>query len=462
MNKDVFYTKNTPEEKKDVDIKKFSLSPVQVLALGFALVILTGGILLSMPFSSANGTFTPFVDSLFTATTSVCVTGLITVDTGTHWNYIGKVIILLMIQIGGLGFMSFSTIAAVMLGKKITLKNRLLMQEAYNAFNLQGIIRMVKYVVSFTLGVESIGALLLMTQFIPVYGWGKGIFFGIFHSISAFCNAGIDLIGNFQSVVPFNTNNILMITIMALIAVGGLGFAVWMEIWEFKSLRKLSMHSKVVISTTLFLIFGGAILMFIFEYKNPSTIGNMSFVDKIINSFFASITPRTAGFNSVSTTDMTMSSRLLTMILMFIGGSPGSTAGGIKTTAFATLLFTVISVVKGRDDPEMFGRRLDKSTVYKAFTVVVMGISIVLVATSILSVFNPQFTMENILYETISGFATVGLTEGITTQLHVVSKYTLIVSMYLGRVGPLTVILALANLKQPAKFKYPEGKVLIG
>lgn len=455
---------NTLKESKAVKkiFKNPSMSPVQILALSFFLVILTGGILLMFPFSSKTGQWTPFVDSLFTSTTSVCVTGLITVDTGTHWNYAGRTIILILIQIGGLGFMSFSTIVAVLVGKKITLKNRLLMQEAYNAFNLQGIIKMVKYVVAFTFGVETIGALILMTQFIPIYGWGTGIYYGFFHSISAFCNAGIDLIGNFQSVVPYNTNKIMLTTIMTLIATGGLGFAVWMEIWELKGFKKLSLHAKVVIITTLGLIFGGALIMFLLEYNNPATMKHLSFSDKIVNSIFASITPRTAGFNSVSTSDMRLGSRLTTMILMFIGGSPGSTAGGIKTTSFAILLFTVFGIIRGREDTEIGMKKIDKNSVYKAFTIVVMGMTIVMVGTMIVSIFNPTFSMEQIVYEVISGFATVGLTEGITTQLHIVSKYTLIIIMYLGRVGPLTVILALANLKAPAKYKYPEGKILIG
>ena len=457
---DIF--KKNKRNKFKIKFKKFSLSPVQVLAIGFALTILTGGILLSLPISSITGETTDFVDALFTSTTSVCVTGLVTVDTGTHWNYFGKTVILILIQIGGLGFMTFSTLTAVMLGKKITLKNRLLMQEAYNAFNIQGIIKMVKYVVTFTLAVECIGAILLMTQFIPLYGWGRGIYYGIFHSISAFCNAGIDLIGNFQSFVPFNTNKVVVVTLFSLIAIGGLGFAVWMEIFQFKKFKNMSLHAKVVIVTTLGLIFGGALLFFIIEYSNQATMASLSFSDKITNSLFASITPRTAGMNTVSTSDMRMSSRLLTMILMFIGGSPGSTAGGIKTTAFAALLFTVVCVIKGREDTEIFERHLDKGTVYKAFTVVVMGITIVMTGTLILSFFNPTFSMEQIVYECISAFATVGLTEGITTQLHIVSKYTIISMMYLGRVGPLTFILALANLKMPAKYKYPEDKILIG
>lgn len=440
------------------------MNPVRILAIGFALVILTGGILLSLPISSKSGEFTPFIDSLFTATTSVCVTGLVTVDTGTHWNYFGTTVILILIQIGGLGFMSFATLTAVFLGKKLGLKDRLVMQEAYNAFNLQGIIKMVKYVVFFTFGVEMIGALLLMTQFIPIYGIGKGIYFGIFHSISAFCNAGIDLIGGFRSVTIYNDNKIILITIMSLIAIGGLGFSVWMEIWYFNKRKHLSFHANLVIRTTLILIFGGALLMFLFEFNNPETMKNMGLVDKIVNSVFTSITPRTAGFNSISTSGMTMGGRILTMILMFIGGSPGSTAGGIKTTALGILVLTIICVLKGTEDPEAFNRRIAKDTVYKAFAVFTIGLVIVFTVSFIMSFgeAGTNVTFENIIYEAISAFATVGLTEGITPNLHFISKAALIGGMYLGRVGPLTVMLALSRQKNPAKITYPEGKILIG
>ncbi len=440
------------------------LNPVQVLSAGFALVILAGGIILSLPISSASGLPTPFIDSLFTSTTSICVTGLVTLDTGTHWSLFGKTVIMLLIQTGGLGFMTFATITAVFLGRKLGLKNRLVMQEAYNTFNIQGIIKMVKYVISFTLGLEGIGALILMTQFIPIYGWGTGIYFGIFHSISAFCNAGIDLIGDFRSVTIFNTNKILLITIMTLIVVGGLGFSVWIEIWNFKSLRKLSFHAKIVITTSLILMFGGAFFLFIFEFNNPATMQGMSLFDKVVNAMFSSITPRTAGFNSISTSEMSMGGRILTMLLMFVGGSPGSTAGGIKTTALGVLFLTVISILKGRDDPEAFGKRLEKATVHKAFAVFTIGLVIVFSVTFILAFAEAGTTIsfENIFYEAISAFATVGLTQGITPELHSVSKAALMAGMYLGRVGPLTVMLALSRHKNPAKLTYPEGKILIG
>lgn len=449
---------------KQLKLPEVEMNPVRVLALGFAAVIFLGGLILSLPFATQSGESTPFLDSLFISTSAVCVTGLVTVDTATYWNYFGKTVIITLIQIGGLGFMSFATIAAVFLGKKLGLKDRLLMQEAYNAMSLQGIIKMVRYVVFFTFGVELAGALILMTQFVPMFGWGRGIYYGIFHAISAFCNAGFDLMGNYTSLTSVNTNKIILFTIAALIAIAGLGFSVWIEIWNFKSLKRLSLHAKLVLSTTLILIFGGAILFFTFEYHNPATLGPMSFLDKVNNALFASVTPRTAGFNAISIPDMAMASRMLTVILMFIGGSPGSTAGGIKTTAISVLFLTVLCVVRGRHDPEAFGRRIDKENVFKAFAVVVIGLGIVAGVSLWMSFFEATqgTTMEELIFEATSAFATVGLTEGITPGLKSGSKIALILGMYFGRVGPITVMLALSKQKSPAQIRYPDGKILIG
>jgi len=344
-------------------IKKSKLNEVQVLAIGFAVVILIGGIILSLPISSVDGTYTSFLDSLFTSTSAVCVTGLVTVDTGTHWNNFGKVVIMLLIETGGLGFMSLTIFIAILLGKKITLKDRLIMQEAMNTFNIQGLVKMVQYVLGFTFIVQVSGAILLATQFIPQFGWKTGMFYSIFHSVSAFCNAGFDLFGNYDSLVNYSSNVVVLLTIGGLIIIGGLGFTVSLEIFNYRKARRLSTHSKMVIFITLFLIIFGAIFIFLVEYKNPVTFANMNFRDKVLNAFFASVTPRTAGFNSISTDGMTMAGKLITIILMFIGGASGSTAGGLKVTTFGVLAFTLISALKGRDDTEAFGRRFSKETV---------------------------------------------------------------------------------------------------
>lgn len=440
--------------------KKFKLNGVQILALGFLLLILVGATLLSLPISSKNGEYTNFLDAMFTSTSAVCVTGLITLNTSTHWSIFGQTVIMTLIEIGGLGFMSFAVLISLILGKKITLRERLVMQEAMNTYSIQGLVKMVKYVLAFTVSVEFFGALLLSTQFVPEYGASKGAFYSIFHSISAFCNAGFDLFGT--SLVNFSDNSVVILVISTLIIIGGLGFTVLLEIYEFKGMKKLSLHSKLVLIATGILIFGGAILMLLFEYKNPDTIGAMNIKDKLLNSFFASVSPRTAGFNSVSTSDMTLASKFLTIILMLIGGSPGSTAGGLKTVTCSILVLTVISVIKGREDTEVFGRRFTKEIVYKAFTIVFIGLSLVIGVTMILSYTEVGASFIDLLYESASALGTVGLTLGLTPELSSIGKILIMIMMYLGRVGPLTVMLALTRKKKKSGYKYPEGKILIG
>lgn len=443
-------------------MKKSKLNAVQILAIGFAIVILIGGSILSLPISSANGEYTNFLDALFTSTSAVCVTGLVTVDTGTHWNDFGKIVIMLLIETGGLGFMSLSTFVAMILGKKITLRERLIMQEAMNTFNIQGLVKMVKYVLTFTFTVQVCGALLFAIQFIPEYGMRKGIFYSIFHSVSAFCNAGFDLFGNYSSVVKYSSNPLVLLTISMLIIIGGLGFVVSLELYNYRKAKRLSTHSKMVLFITATLLLLGTIFIFFVEYKNPETIGHMNFADKVLNSFFSAVSPRTAGFNSVSTDGMTLAGKLMTIILMFIGGASGSTAGGLKVTTFGVLVFTVISVLKGREETEAFGRKFSKETVYKAFTLLSVCIMLVLTVTTILTITEPDKSFINLLYEATSAFGTVGLTAGVTQDITSISKVVILLTMYCGRVGPLTVILAVVNKRKKSRIKYPEAKILIG
>lgn len=452
---------------KGNDIKSSSpsrkLRPAQILALGFACVILIGAILLSLPISSAKGESTSFIDCIFTSTSAVCVTGLVTKDTGTYWSTFGKTVIITLIQIGGLGFMSFTTLVFLLLGKKITLKERMVMQEAMNFFSLQGLVKLSKYVLLFTFSIEGIGALILSTQFIPQFGVLKGICYSLFHSISGFCNAGFDLIGNFSSLTSYSSNSVVILTISFLIVTGGLGFFVWSELYNTHKKRKFSLHTKIAIATTAILLIGGTILFFIFEMNNPNTMQNMSFKDKLLNSFFASVSPRTAGFNSVSTSGMTLSSKILTIVLMFIGGSPGSTAGGIKTTTMAVLIFTISSLIKGREDTEICNKRLCKEIVYKAIVIFIISLMLITIVTLVLSFTDPGFTLEQILYEVVSAFGTVGVTLGITTKLSALGKIIIAISMYFGRVGPLTIVLALTNKGgNRVNIKYPEEKILVG
>ena len=447
---------------KKVFTRKNRLNEVRILAFGFAIIILLGGVILSLPISSKNGTYTSLVDSIFTATSAVCVTGLVTVDTGTHWNTFGHCIIMLLIEIGGLGFMSFTTFIAVILGKKITLRDRLIMQEAMNAFDIQGIVKMLIYILALTFSVQVVGALLLSFVFIPEFGLGTGIFYSIFHSVSAFCNAGFDLFGNFTSLTGYYNNYYIILVISILIVIGGLGFSVLSEILNYKKIRKFSVHSKIVLYVTAGLIIGGAVLIFLVEYRNDATLGSLNFGEKIFNSLFSSITPRTAGFNTISTGDMTMSGKLITIILMFIGGSPGSTAGGLKTTTLGIIILTMVCVLKGRDDTEAFGRRFSKETVYKAFTLFAIGMVIVLGVTMILSIVEPEQQFIDLLYEASSAFGTAGITTGVTQEIGTLSKVVIMFTMYCGRVGPITVILALMRKNKKTGIRYPEGKILIG
>lgn len=446
--------------------KKRNMSPFKILAIGFLTVILTGAILLALPISTQSGEVTNFLDSIFTATSAVCVTGLVVQDTGTYWSTFGQGVILTLIEIGGLGFMAMSTFFAMVLGKRISLRERLVMQEAYNTFSLQGIINHVRYMLLFTVSVQLFAALILMTQFIPVYGVGTGIYYGIFHAISAFNNAGFDLLGGFTSITVFNENKIILITLAIVINIGGLGYLVLREIISGvrakRKLKNFSLHAKVVLTISGILLTVGTIAMLIFEWNNPATIEHMTFGNKLTNAFFSAVTPRTAGFNSISNSDMSPAGKLLTMGYMFVGGSPGSTAGGVKTTTLGIVIFTLISVLKGRQDAEVYKRRISQSVVFKAMAIFMLGITIVIIGVMILSITEIGASFETILYEVISAFGTVGLSQGLTPTLSSVGKVTIAIIMYLGRVGPLTVMLALAGKQEKINYKYPEGKILIG
>ncbi|WP_231169724.1 TrkH family potassium uptake protein [Clostridium botulinum] len=439
---------------------KKRLTPVQTLAIGFFIVIMVGTMLLMLPIASKSGVITPFVDAFFTSTSAVCITGLTTLNTAGYWNYFGTTIIIILIQVGGLGFMSFTTLIALLLGKRITLKERLVMQEAMNSFSLQGLVKLAKYILIFTFSVEGIGALFLSTKFIPRYGLLKGIYFSLFHSISAFCNAGFDLTGD--SLVPYANNTVVILTISLLIIVSGLGFAVWAEIYNYKGVEKISTHSKVAISMTMFLVIAGWGLMYLFEMKNPQTIQHMSIKGKLLSSLFASVSPRTAGFYSMSLPDMTLAGKVLTMIFMFIGGCPGGTAGGVKTTTIGILLMTVICVIKNREDTQIFERTIGKNLVYKSFVIVTIAMGVVIMDTMILSFTETGSSLEYILYEVTSAFGTVGLTLGLTPHLSIVGKFLICATMYIGRIGPLTLVMALSSKKDKSLIKYPDGKILVG
>lgn len=447
--------------------KKFGiraeLNPGQVLVLGFAAVILIGAILLDLPISAVDGKSSGFLNCIFTATSAVCVTGLVVYDTGTHWTLFGKTVIMLLIQVGGLGFMTMTTMIAVFMGKKISLRNRLIMQEALNQFTVAGIVRMTKTVLTVTLAIEGIGALLLMVRFIPEHGFLRGVYYSVFHSVSAFCNAGFDIIGNFRGLTPYVKDPIINFTIMGLIVLGGLGFAVMSEVVTVKQIRKMSLHVKVVLAMTAFLIASGAILIFIVEYSNPNTLGPLNIFEKIQAALFQAVTPRTAGFNTVDMSMYTISAQLMTIILMFIGGSPGSTAGGIKTTTFGIIIAHVYSVIIGREETEIFKRRIPIETISKSLALFTVALGIVLSVTMLLSFTEKGADFMTLLFETTSAFGTVGLSLNFSPKLSEIGKAIISMTMFAGRLGPLTLVMAL-TYRQTKKttIKYPEGRINVG
>lgn len=440
------------------------LEPAQILVLGFGAVILLGAILLNLPIATVSGKSVGFINSLFTSTSAVCVTGLVVVDTGTYWSMFGQLIIMLLIQIGGLGIMTMATLITFIAGRRISLRSRIIMSEALNHITISGVVRLTKHVLVTTFLIESIGAMILSTKFIPIYGTKKGIFFAIFHSISAFCNAGFDLIGNGQSLTGFIGDPTINFTIMGLIIIGGLGFAVITEIVSVRKFKKLSLHSKVVLSVTGILILSGFIIFFLIESFNSGTLGELTLKEKFFGALFQSVTTRTAGFNTMDLGSMNQSSKFITIVYMFIGGSPGSTAGGIKTTTFALVILTIISVIRGRDDVEFFKRRINRNNINRALAVLSIGLAIVIFITTILCITEVGKDFLDLLFESASAFGTVGLSLGITSELSLIGKIIISMTMFAGRVGPMTIVFALSRKQKSthALIRYPEDRVMVG
>lgn len=444
-----------------ISLQQIRRNPAQVLVLGFGGLILLGATLLNLPMASINGKSIGFIDALFTSASAVCVTGLAVVNTAAHWTLFGKIVILILIQIGGLGFMTMATLIALLLGKRITLKERLIIQEEMNQFNLSGLVKLIKYVVISTFLVEAIGAFFLATRFIPTYGVVTGIWFSIFHSISAFCNAGFDITG--ASMEPFVGDFVVNVTIGALVILGGLGYSVYLDVTRSKKFKRFTLHTKLVLTISGFLLLLGFIFIFIIEFTNPLTLGEMSFGNKILAAGFQSIITRTAGFNTVDIGLLNNATAFFIIIFMFIGGSPSSTAGGIKTTTIGAIVLGIISVVKGEDDIEIFKKRIPHELVYRAIAVVGIGLLIVILVTMLLSI-TEQGSFIDILFETTSAFGTVGLSRGITSNLTIIGRLIITVTMFVGRLGPLTLAFAFAKKSKERKgmFRYPEEKIFIG
>ncbi len=443
-----------------LDISHWKLTPYQILAAGFAGLIIVGAALLATPLASATGEPLSFIDALFTATSAVCVTGLIVADTGTRFSLFGQMIIILLIQAGGLGIMTMATLMALLMGKKINLRERLIIQEAMNQLTVAGVVRLTRYIIKVTLLIEFIAGTILAVRFYQDYGV-KGIYFGYWHAVSSFCNAGFDLFGEYRSLTGYVDDLTVNLVVSTLIILGGIGFAVIADVWENRRFRDYSLHSKLVIVVSVFLIVFGAIVIFVLEQNNPATLGTLSWEGKILASYFQSVSPRTAGYNTVSIGDMGNATLFFIVILMFIGASPGSTGGGIKTTTAGLLAAAIWALVRGREDVEIFERSMSRSIIYKAFALVFIAALLVIVVTMILCV-SEAAPFLNILFEVVSAFGTVGLTTGITKDLSATGKLWIIFTMFAGRVGPITVALALALRQRKAMVKYPEGKVIIG
>jgi trk system potassium uptake protein TrkH len=444
-----------------VDWNVLKWSPPRILVSGFALIILLGALLLSMPFASVSGERLPFIDALFTATSATCVTGLVVVDTGTYFSVWGQIILMCLFQLGGLGFMTMATLVALVLRKRISLRERLLLQEAMNQSSMEGIVRLIRRVIVYSLTIELVGATLFASRFAFDMPLGKAAYFGVFHAISLFNNAGFDIFGNYRSLTLYVSDPIVNITAMMLIISGGLGFVVMSDLMEFRKNRKLSLHSKVVLSMTGTLIAVGTIVIFIFEFSNSKTLGSLDWGGKILSSFFQSVTPRTAGANTLDYTAIRQATMFFTIILMFIGASPGSTGGGIKTTTFTTLIGAVIAMIRGREDIVLFRYRLGKDRIFKALTITLISLSLVIIVTMILSMTEDQAFIK-LLFEATSAFGTVGLSVGVTPELSIVGKIVIALTMFAGRLGPLTLAYALGPRTEKELYRHPEGKITIG
>lgn len=451
--------------------KKPRLSTTQLIILGFLAAVLVGSVLLTLPIASASGQMTPYLDALFTSATSVCVTGLTVVDTFSHWSLFGKIVILLLIQLGGLGVISFTTGIMVLIGRKITLKDRLLLESAFNLDNLSGLLRFLGKVFAGTMVVEGVGALLSMLVFCPEYGL-RGIWISVFHSISAFCNAGIDIIGP-NSLVPYVSNVGLNLVTMALIILGGIGFIVWWDVLRVAGLarqgeirrrlfwQRLTLHTKITLTTTAILIVGGALVIALLEWNNPETLGALDPGTRVLAAFFQSVTTRTAGYATVTQSGLRAGTVLVSVILMFIGGSSVGTAGGVKTSTIAVIFLSAASVVRGRESVTAFRRTLPEKLVRRASAIVAISLATLLGGTMLLSAFE-GCSLSDALFEMASALGTVGLTSGLSADLTDPGKLLLTCGMYFGRVGPMSLAIAFAYRKGDRATAYPEQNITLG
>ena len=448
--------------------EKLFQRPERLLSLGFFLLIVAGTALLSLPIAAQNGRSIGLFNGFFTATSAVCVTGLVAVDTATTFSLFGQIVLLLLIQVGGLGFMMFATMILSMLGLRVSLRGKMLIQESMNAANLKGMVRLARLYGLLALGIELSGAALLSIRFIPALGPVQGIWYSLFHAVSAFCNAGFDLFGNFSSLTSFSRDPLVLLTVSLMIILGGMGFAVILETARCREgFGSLSLHARMVLYCTVGLLLIGTAFYAAVEWNNPATLAqeNAGVGTKILNAFFQSVTMRTAGFNSVDLMAMSDGSKLFSCFLMLIGASPASTGGGIKTTTVAAVLLLVVSVIKGEEDINVSGRRIALDIARRALAIMAIAVMMLLTGTLFIALFeNGRFSLADILFETSSAVATVGVSSIGSPHLTLASRIVLIPMMFLGRVGPLTLATALAQRQDGARsrVKYPEEKIMIG
>lgn len=437
-----------------------------ILALGFLAVILLGTVLLTLPAASRSGKGIGLFDSLFTATSAVCVTGLVAVDTGTTFSVFGQIVLLILIQVGGLGFMVFATMIMVALGRKISIRGRMLIRESMNGASLSDLGRLTWLYLLLALAIETVGTVLLSIRLVPLLGWKHGIWMALFHAVSAFCNAGFDLFGNYASLTAFSGDPLVLLTVAVLIILGGLGFAVILETLRNRhGFRSLTLHTRIVLLTTLGLVLTGTVFYWLAERSNAETLAGFGEGEKILNAFFQSVTMRTAGFNSFDLSRFRDGSKLFSSVLMMIGASPASTGGGIKTTTFAALVLLMLSVVRGENEVNVARRRLSADIARRALAVAVLFLTTLVTGTLIISfIENGRFPLADILFEASSAMGTVGVSAIGTPNLHPASRAVLLPMMFLGRVGPLTLAFAVAKRQGRIKTlsKYPEERIMIG
>ena len=437
-----------------------------ILALGFLAVILLGTVLLALPAASRSGKGIGLFDSLFTATSAVCVTGLVAVDTGTTFSVFGQIVLLVLIQVGGLGFMVFATMIMVALGRKISIRGRMLIRESMNGASLSDLGRLTWLYLLLALAIETVGTVFLSIRLVPLLGWKHGIWMALFHSVSAFCNAGFDLFGNYASLTAFSGDPLVLLTVAVLIILGGLGFAVILEtLRNRQGFRSLTLHTRIVLLTTLGLVLTGTVFYWLAERSNAETLAGFGEGEKILNAFFQSVTMRTAGFNSFDLSRFRDGSKLFSSVLMMIGASPASTGGGIKTTTFAALVLLMLSVVRGENEVNVARRRLSADIARRALAVAVLFLTTLVTGTLIISfIENGRFPLADILFEASSAMGTVGVSAIGTPNLHPASRAVLLPMMFLGRVGPLTLAFAVAKRQGRIKTlsKHPEERIMIG